>query len=136
MNRSVMKVACALFIGAVVMSAVVGVTPRTAASATVTCNAGSTIVPGSFLLTQGLGGATASVDIGNSTPNECFVLLILYANIKDDTTGYKYLATLSQVLDVGPGGGTGSSFFAVPPGFSVEQTQSATAVLRHFNPVH
>jgi len=135
MNRLVVKVACAMFISAVVMSAVVGVTPRTA-SAAINCNAGSAVVSGSFLLTPSLGGATASVDISNSTANECFVLLTLYVNIKDDTTGYKYLATISQVLDVVPGGGTGSSFFAVPTGFSVERSFSATAVLRHFNPAN
>lgn len=135
MSKSVVNVACAMVVSALVMFVVVGITPRPA-SAAVTCNAGTQVVPGSFLLTPGLGGATASVEINNSSANECFVLLILYVNIKDDTTGYKYLATLSQVLDVGPGGGTGSSFFAVPTGFSVEQTQSATAVLRKFNPVN
>jgi hypothetical protein len=133
MKRSVVNAACAMFISALVMAAVVGMTPRTA-SAALNCNAGSAIVPGSFLLTQGLGGATASVDISNSTATDCFVLLTLYVNIKDDTTGLKYLATISQVLDVVMGGGTGSSFFAVPTGFSVEQSPSVTAVLRHFNP--
>jgi hypothetical protein len=133
MNRSVLNVACAMFISVLVMAAVVGMTPRTA-SAGLNCNAGSAIVSGSFMLIQGLGGATASVDISNSTATDCFVLLTLYVNIKDDTTGYKYLATISQVLDVVLGGGTGSSFFAAPTGFSVEQSTSATAVLRHYNP--
>ena len=133
MNRSVLNVACGMFISVLVMAAVVGMTPRTA-SASLNCNAGSAIVSGSFLLTQGLGGSTASVDISNSTAIDCFVLLTLYVNIKDDTTGYKYLATISQVLDVPIGGGTGSSFFAAPTGFSVEKATSATAVLRHFNP--
>lgn len=135
MHRTIKHMLRVFAIIALVLLPSLVVNPRTA-SAAEDCNAGTALVPGSFLLTPTIGGATATVKVSNATTATCYVLITFYANIKYAPSGLTYLAAIAEVSSVPPTGGTATASFSDLSivGFSVTESPTATAVLHHFNP--